>query len=184
MSQAKTDALPQLLSDYPVVCYPDPVLRRKARMIEEIDDNVRARAELMLEVMYQAKGVGLAGPQVAWSARICALNCTGRDEGVFINPVILKAAGEETEEEGCLSFPGIRSKISRAAYVEVQAYDLSGNELHLEADGLWARGWQHEIDHLDGVLLLDRMSPAARLLHRRQLKELAAEYEELLGRRR
>ena len=178
MSQPPTE--PFSLEGYRVVCYPDPVLRKKTQIIEEIDDQVRERAKEMLEIMYETNGIGLAGPQVGWNARICTLNHTGEpeDEGVFINSQILKSEGEEIEEEGCLSFPGIHSKIARATHVEVEAYGLDGEEMHIEAEGLLARAWQHEIDHLDGVLILDRMSPAARLFHRRRLKELESTYKD------
>lgn len=174
-------APPTKLTDaYPVVCYPDPILRRKTAPITEIDDDVRRRAQEMVEIMYQAKGVGLAGPQAGWGARICVLNCTGEKgaEGVYINPRIVKAEGDETLEEGCLSLPGIHVKIRRTTWVNVEAYDLNGNELYIEAEGIEARAWQHEIDHLDGVLIVDRMSPAQRLFHARALKELEQDYRE------
>ena len=180
MSQHSSSDSAVIAPGYRVVCYPDPVLRKKAQMIEEIDDEVRARAAEMLEIMYESKGVGLAGPQAGWSARIVTVNHTGEDEDerILINPEITKQEGEETDEEGCLSLPGIRGKISRAARVEVEAYDLEGRDVHIEAEGLLARAWQHEIDHLDGVLILDRMSPAAHLLSRRQIKELESAYKE------
>ena len=163
-----------------VVCYPDPVLRKKARPVAEIDDEVRRRAEGMTATMYAAAGIGLAAPQVGWGVRIVVLNATGEpdDEGVFVNPCIVRSEGEVAEEEGCLSLPGLQAKVVRSAFVEVRAYGLDGEEASIEADGLAARAWQHEIDHLDGVLIIDRMGPAARLFHRRLLKELEAEYEQ------
>jgi len=180
MSQSNSDDISAVLDGYRVVCYPDPVLGRKAKPIEEIDDEVRRRAAEMIEIMHETRGVGLAGPQAGWSARIVTLNTTGEPDGdaVFINPEITSSAGEETDEEGCLSLPGIQAKISRAAQVEVRAYDLDGQEVNIKTDGLLARAWQHETDHLDGVLILDRMSPAARLVNRRRLKELEAAHKE------
>ncbi len=175
MSQEPSD----VKDGYQVVCYPDPILRKKAKLVTEIDDEVRQRAQEMMDIMYDAIGVGLAGPQVGWGARVVTLNTTGQPEdgGLFINPRIVKSAGEVCDDEGCLSLPGIRAKIVRAAAVEVEAYGLDGEELHIEADGLLARAWQHEIDHLDGVLIIDRMAPAARLMWRRRLKELEEDYE-------
>ena len=174
-----TDVQQEVKNGYRVVCYPDPVLRKKAKLVAEIDGEVRRRAREMIDIMYDAVGVGLAAPQVGWSARIITLNTTGEpeDEGVFVNPRIARSEGEVTEEEGCLSLPGIRAKIIRSACVEVQAYTLDGDEVRMQADGLLARAWQHEIDHLDGILIIDRMAPAARLMHRRRLKELEQEYE-------
>ncbi len=166
-----------------LVLYPDPILRRRAKLVREIDDEVRRRAEEMMEIMYAAAGVGLAAPQAGWGARVVVLNTTGdpEDEGVFINPRIVDSQGEIVDEEGCLSLPGIRAKVIRSARVQVEAYTLDGEEVRLDAEGLAARAWQHEIDHLNGVLIIDHMTPAARLMCRRQLKDLEDDFHARTG---
>ncbi|MBI2560377.1 MAG: peptide deformylase [Planctomycetes bacterium] len=162
-----------------IVIYPAPVLRLKAKPVEEIDDTVSQRAEEMLELMYEAKGVGLAAPQIGWSKRLIVKDVAGEkiDDKVFINPVIIEEKGEVIEEEGCLSFPGVLGKVMRAEQVVVIAYNLKGERLEFEAVGLDARVWQHEIDHIDGRLFIDKMSPASRLAVSGRLKELEREYQ-------
>ncbi|HLG28893.1 MAG TPA: peptide deformylase [Candidatus Brocadiales bacterium] len=162
-----------------IIIYPVPILRLKAKPIEEIDDAVYQRVEEMLELMYEAKGVGLAAPQIGWSKRLIVKDTAGKktDNRVFINPVIIEEKGEVIEEEGCLSFPGVLGKVIRAEQVVVIAYDLKGERLEFEAVGLDARVWQHEIDHIDGRLFIDRMSPASRLGVSQRLKELEREYQ-------
>ncbi len=168
------------LAGLKVVRYPDPILSRRAAEIEQVDDGVRALARRMFEIMYASGGVGLAAPQVGVSARLFVTNPAG-DEGdqeqVYVNPRIVSREGSDVFEEGCLSVPGVNCKIRRSAEATVRATGLDGREFVKQADGLLARIFQHEIDHLDGVLIADRMSPVARLAHRRTLKELARDYE-------
>ena len=162
-----------------IVNYPDPVLRQRAKPLTEINKEVYLQVEEMLELMYQAQGIGLAAPQVGWSVRLFIIDSDGdRDmEKVFINPVIIEEVGELNKEEGCLSFPGIMSKIVRAHRIKAQAYNLKGQKIEIEAEGLAARAWQHELDHLNGCLFIDKMSPANRLAISHQLKEFEQSYK-------
>lgn len=166
-----------------IVIYPAPILRLKAKPVEEIDDAVYQRAQEMLELMYEARGVGLAATQIGWSNRLIVKDVIGQktDNKVFINPVIVEEKGEIIEEEGCLSFPGVLGNVIRAEQVVVIAYNLKGEKLEMEAVGLDARVWQHEIDHIDGRLFIDRMSPASRLGVSQRLKELEREYQKQKG---
>ncbi len=164
-----------------IVQYPHPALRYVCRPLTAIDAKVRKAAEEMLELMYEAKGLGLAAPQVALPYRLIVLNLTGdreqRDkEGAYVNPVILERKGSVEDEEGCLSFPGLYAKVRRAKTVTVQAYNLNGESVQITATDLPARAWQHEIDHLDGVLFIDKMGTIAKLASRGSLKEFEREF--------
>lgn len=132
-----------------------------------------------MELIYQAQGIGLAAPQVGWSVRLFIIDVDGdlHGEKVFINPVITEEVGELNKEEGCLSFPGIMGKVVRAQRIKAQAYTLKGQKIEIEAEGLAARAWQHEIDHLNGCLFIDKMSPASRLAISHQLKEFERSYK-------
>jgi len=160
--------------------YPDPVLARPARPVKRIDRDFLRLIEQMFETMYEEHGVGLAAPQVGESLRMCVVNCTPEEGGeiVLINPVLLESSGEATEEEGCLSVPGIRSKVSRPDRIKVRAYDRKGVEIELEASGLEARAIQHELDHLDGQLFFQRLNEAARMTFKERLKALEKEYHD------
>ncbi|KKO20171.1 MAG: peptide deformylase [Candidatus Brocadia sp.] len=162
-----------------IVFYPDPVLRSKAKPLTEINREVCRKAEEMMELMHQAQGVGLAAPQVGWSVRLFIIDVEGTrcDEKVFINPVIIEDDGELNKEEGCLSFPGITSRIIRAQRIRAEAYTLKGQKVEIEAEGLAARAWQHELDHLNGDLFIDKMSPSNRLAISHQLKEFERLYK-------
>jgi len=159
-----------------VVCYPSDVLRQKADRVTKFDEALRQTARDMIEAMDSASGVGLAAQQVGLTIRMAVLSCSGEpgDELVLVNPEIIDANGKLTCEEGCLSFPGIFTRIQRAAQVRVRYQDLDGNEQALDAAGLAARAVQHELDHLDGVLICDRMSRVQRMANRRALKMLEA----------
>lgn len=161
-----------------IVLYPDPVLRQKAKPLKEINKEVFKKVEEMMELMHQAHGVGLAAPQVGWSVRLFIIDVDGSSHGekVFINPTIIEETGEFTKEEGCLSFPGIMSKIIRAQRIKARAYNLRGQELEIVAEGLAARAWQHELDHLNGELFIDKMSPSNRLAIAHRLKEFERTY--------
>ncbi|HUG40609.1 MAG TPA: peptide deformylase [Longimicrobiales bacterium] len=156
----------------------DPVLRVRAEEIEAVDDELRALARDMLDTMYAEEGVGLAGPQVGVSRRIIVVD--PREEGseprTLINPRILNAsAEEEREEEGCLSLPGLRELVDRSITVVMEALDLDGRTVRIEADGLLARILQHEVDHLDGILFLDRVSPLKRRMLLKKWEKAKAE---------
>lgn len=160
-----------------ILSYPAPVLKRRASEVETIDGYVRDVAHRMLELMREAEGVGLAAPQVGLSWRLFVANSgsDGEPDRVYINPRIEFLPSEMVwREEGCLSLPGIRAQIRRPERVTITATDLDGKTFTLTSDGLLARVWQHEFDHLDGTLILDRMSPIDRLATRRAVKELVA----------
>lgn len=164
--------------------YPEPVLVKKAEPIAEIDDSIRQLAEDMAETMYAAPGVGLAAPQVGVSRRLIVLDCSGNDEPphliAAVNPEIVAAEGDSFEEEGCLSVPGYYCRIKRKAEVTVRYLDLEGEEQTLEADGLLAIAFQHEIDHLDGVLFVDHLSPLKRGIFKKKYQKILAQMEEQL----
>ena len=134
----------------------DPVLTKVCRPIPEVTDRIRTLAEDMLETMYEANGVGLAAPQVGILRRICVIDVMDGDPIILINPEIIETAGEQTDEEGCLSIPGKCASVTRADYVKVKSFDMELNPVIIEGEGLRARALQHEIDHLDGVLYGER----------------------------
>jgi peptide deformylase len=156
----------------------DPVLREECAPVEEIDDDLRRLAQDMFETMYDADGVGLAAPQVGITKRLIVVD--PREEDVkpraLVNPRVIEK-GEETDraEEGCLSIPGLREVVERASEVVIEAEDLDGETIRLDAAGLHARVVLHEIDHLDGVLFVDRVSPLKRkMLMKKWKKQQAA----------
>jgi peptide deformylase len=158
--------------------YPDPRLYTVAKPIKRIDSNLREIASQMLRVMYAEHGIGLAGPQVGIDRRIIVVNPTGQqeDERVFLNPEILKKARESKQEEGCLSIPEVMVHIMRAEWIVVRAMGLDGTKQTMEVEGVYAKIFQHEIDHLDGILILDKMSPAERLQYAPVLRKLRDTY--------
>lgn len=159
--------------------YGDPVLREKSKPVTEFGEALAPTIQRMFEVMYEEEGVGLAAPQVGVNVRMMVLDVP-MDEGdsfrkVLINPEIQETEGTQKGEEGCLSFPGLRETITRHARIKVRALDERGETLEFEADDLLSRAIQHEIDHLDGVLFIDRMSPVRRTLLGKRLKKIMAE---------
>ncbi len=167
-----------------IVRYPDPCLRRRNAPVERFDTELEALAREMFQAMYRTGGVGLAAPQVGVNRRLLVYNPTGKaeesaEERVLCNPRIAwKAREKESGEEGCLSFPGIYAQVLRPVGVRVEALDLSGEPLALELSGWEARVFLHEYDHLDGILFIDRMSPADRLAVKPRLEELEAAWKE------
>jgi peptide deformylase len=164
-----------------IVQYPHPALRHVCKPLTAIDANVRKAAAEMLELMYEAKGLGLAAPQVALPYRLLVLNLSGdrgqrEHEGAYVNPVVLERKGSVEDEEGCLSFPGLYAKVRRAKTVKVQAYNLNGESVEITASDLAARAWQHEVDHLDGVLFIDKMGTIAKLASRGAIKEFERDF--------
>lgn len=158
-----------------IVHYPASVLRQKAKPVPAVTEEVKAVAIRMLELMHEAPGVGLAAPQVGLNWRMFVTNHTGEpeDDLVFINPVLSEPSRvTEDYEEGCLSLPDIRALIRRPMAISITAIGLDGQPFSLKSHDLPARIWQHETDHLDGVLILDRMSPGDRTALRRKIKEL------------
>jgi peptide deformylase len=159
--------------------FPEPVLGQQAKPIEKIDDTIRALAEKMKDIMVQHKGVGLAGPQAGVPLRIFVASPDGSRENakVYINPIITPSGKLETAEEGCLSLPGIWGKIRRYSKCSIKAQDLNGKEFTEEAEGLLARIFQHECDHLNGTLIADKFSTVAKIAARKKLKQLREEYK-------
>jgi peptide deformylase len=166
-----------------IVKYPHPALRQKAQPIEAITEEVRRVAAQMLELMYEHDGLGLAAPQVALPWQLVVLNFTAdpqhkESELVAINPVIIESKGSVVGREGCLSFPGLYQNVRRAKTVRVQAYDLQGQLYEMVCHDLPARVWQHEIDHLHGILFIDRMGSLGRERSARDLQQFIAEFEQ------
>ncbi|MDZ7619341.1 MAG: peptide deformylase [Patescibacteria group bacterium] len=160
-----------------VIKYPHPTLRHPSKPLKRVDAELRKIVAEMIELMYEEDGVGLAANQVDIPYRLCIVNPTGdpdckEQEYVFINPVIARRQGNAEAEEGCLSLPGIHAYVRRPQKVVVSAYNLQGEEMRLELDGLFARAIQHECDHLEGVLFVDRLSDPAKLAVRSELEEL------------
>lgn len=163
-----------------VLTFPDPVLRRKALPVARVDDWVRAVAERMIELMHEAEGIGLAAPQVGLPLRLFVVDVeeAGVDQAVYLNPRLHDFEGELTaKEEGCLSLPGIRAEIRRPPQVQITATGLDERPFTRAGAGLLARVWQHEFDHLEGTLILDRMTPIDRIATRRAVKDLMASAE-------
>jgi len=159
-----------------IVKYPDPVLERPTEPVTEFNDELRKFVDDMFESMYAAKGIGLAAPQVGVSKRLTVIDLSFKERPeekiVLINPEIVLREGKQYEEEGCLSLPEIREKVSRAAKVKVRAQDLDGNWFELEGAELLARAFQHEIDHLDGILFFRRVSALKRDLILRKIRKM------------
>jgi peptide deformylase len=148
-----------------ILVYPDPFLARKAVPVAAVNDRIRALIRDMFETMYSAEGVGLAAPQVGVGKRVVVLDVSHLDETIaplaVINPEIVWRNGSVTSVEGCLSVPGVQGEVCRAETVEVRGMDEQGNPLRIRAAGILSRALQHEIDHLDGVLFIDRLSSSA-----------------------
>lgn len=159
-----------------VVKWPEPVLAKRGEEVTVFDAKLKTLVEEMFESMYAAQGIGLAAPQINISQRITVIDCSFKknpdDKVVLINPEIIDRRGKQVEEEGCLSLPEIREKVSRAGWVKVRAQDVNGNPIEVEGEELLARAMQHEIDHLDGILFIDRLSRLKRDLVIRKIKKL------------
>jgi len=150
-----------------IVTYPHPTLRHISKPLKRVDAELQAIVREMFELMYAAKGVGLAANQVDLPIRLFVANLEADpdqgEEMVFINPVVSNPKGSEEGEEGCLSLPGLYGNVVRPKQVRVNAYNLQGEELRADIGGLFSRVVQHETDHLDGVLFIDRMSETAKI---------------------
>ena len=143
------------LAVYQIVTYPEPVLREKAKEITKITPNIQRLIENMADTMYASGGIGLAAPQIGISKRAVVVDL-GDGLIVLINPEITKSEGRERGKEGCLSFPDIWGEVERAVSVKVRGFNLKGEEVFISAEGFLARAFQHEIDHLDGIVFIDR----------------------------
>lgn len=165
-----------------IVKYPHPTLRHKSRPLRRVDRELKRMVGEMFDLMYQEQGIGLSANQVDLPYRLFILNVSADpllkdEERVFVNPVITRSRGMVEDREGCLSFPDIFVPVRRPEKIVVQAYDLSGREVTLQLDGLYARAAHHEADHLDGVLFIDRLSPTAELAVRGELAALEREFQ-------
>ena len=164
--------------------YPDPVLRNKTSRVERIDSTLDRLIEDMVETMHAAPGVGLAANQVGVPLQLAVIDLSSREDEeqrhpllVIINPELLVMEGSVLEEEGCLSIPDYAEKVRRAARVKVRAQDRTGKQFELEAEGLMAKALQHEIDHLNGLLFVDRLSSLKKHLFKRRFRKTLTEKE-------
>ncbi len=147
-----------------IIHYPHPTLRHVSKPLKRVDAELRKIVAEMFDLMYEHEGVGLAANQVNLPYRLFVANPQGKreakeEEQVFINPVLSGGHGQEEDEEGCLSIPEVRAPVSRNTHLKIQAYDLTGNEISADVSGFLARIIQHETDHLDGTLFIDRLGP-------------------------
>ncbi|MFO0981019.1 MAG: peptide deformylase [Planctomycetota bacterium] len=163
-----------------IVTYPDPVLLKRTMPVDAVDDAMRATLRQMFELMYAQKGVGLAAPQVGLSLRLFVLNPsdTKQTERVLVNPRILKRRERVRGDEGCLSFPGIYIEVERSRVIEIEARNENFEPIRFEARDFEARIIQHELDHLDNVLLIHRMSDTDKIRLRGALRELEEKYRQ------
>ena len=159
------------MAPYDIRIIGDPVLRRRAAEIDDVDGALARIVDRMVETMYEADGVGLAAPQVGVQKRLFVWD-VGDGPRTIVNPEIVESDGEWVYDEGCLSVPGLSWEIVRPKQVHVVGRDLDGNEVSVEADEVEARLFQHELDHLDGTLLIERLDPADRKAALRKLREL------------
>ena len=164
-----------------IVKYPDPILAKRGAPVTVFDEKLKTLVEEMFESMYAAQGIGLAAPQIGLSQRLTVIDISFKKDPeakiVLINPEIVEREGTQFEEEGCLSLPEIRDKVKRAAWVKVRAQDVDGNWFEMDGEELLARAFQHEIDHLDGVLFIDRLSRLKRDLIKRKIRKLQKDGE-------
>jgi peptide deformylase len=167
-----------------IVKYPHPALRHKAEPVTALNKDLELLVGGMLELMYKYEGLGLAAPQVAAPVRLLVMNFAADPEKkdhefVAINPVIVEASKQIIDDrEGCLSFPELYAKVRRSKRVKVQAYNLKGELYEMTCEDLPARVWQHEIDHLDGTLFIDKMGLVGRMNSKKYLKQFEEEYAE------
>ncbi|MEW6215636.1 MAG: peptide deformylase [Nitrospirota bacterium] len=155
--------------------YPEKILKEKTTYVEDIDGNIQRLIDDMIDTMYAARGVGLAANQVGVSKRLCVMDVSTKEEKrpliVLINPLVVEKEGIVEAEEGCLSIPGYITTIKRAGKVYVKALNREGKPIEIEGTGLLAKALQHEIDHLDGLLIIDRISPIKREFFKRRYKK-------------
>jgi peptide deformylase len=164
---------------FTIVKYPESVLQQPGEPVTEFNDELRKFVADMFETMYASQGIGLAAQQVGVAKRITVIDLSQgknpEEKLTLINPEIISSAGKMYEEEGCLSFPDIREKVARAAKVRIRAQDEHGKWFEMDGEELLSRCFQHEIDHLDGVLFIFRMSPLKRNLNLRKIRKMQAD---------
>lgn len=176
---AGNDSETDMTEPLKIIFWPDPRLRRISQPVGAFNRELLDLTTRMFELMRENKGVGLAAPQVGLNIRLFVMNATGEpgDDQVFVNPTLSVPNGEEEDEEGCLSLPDIRIQVLRNMTMRIDAFDVNGTPVSQTASGFVARIWQHEVDHLNGVMLVDRMGPVAKMANRRILKELEDKYD-------
>ena len=169
-----------MYEDLSIVLYPDPRLRKMSKPVERFDPAFKELALRMFQLMREHRGVGLAAPQVGENIRMFVMNHTGEtsDDRVYVNPELTEAEGTDEAEEGCLSLPGINAKVIRDKSMKMRAQDLEGNWFEETASGYRARVWQHEFDHLNGTMIIDRMGAVAKMAAKKTLRELEEKFEE------
>jgi peptide deformylase len=168
-----------MFEDLQIIHYPDPRLRKVSEQVTVFDERLKALVAKMFELMREHKGVGLAAPQVGENVRLFIVNPTGeaQDDRVYVNPMLSEPAGNEEEgEEGCLSLPEINAKIMRTKSMRIDAQDLEGKPFSDTQSGYIARIWQHEFDHLNGTMIIDRMGALAKMAAKKKLRELEEIY--------
>ena len=175
-------ATSKLIEPLKIIQHPHPSLRHVSKPLKRVDAELRKMIRQMFDLMYETNGIGLAGNQVDLPYRLFVMNLKGdpaatEEEHVFINPVISKHKGSAESEEGCLSLPGLYCQVIRPEKVTLNAYDLSGNEFRGELKGLFARVVQHEVDHLDGVLFIDRLSPTEQISAKDAILQFESQFE-------
>jgi peptide deformylase len=162
--------------------YPDPVLLKKAEPISHLDDDLKKLVQDMIETMYMAPGIGLAANQIGKPIRLIVFDITPKDQErdpqVLINPEIIEAEGEQILEEGCLSVPEYYSDVKRSAKVIARGLDLTGKPVEICGEGILATVLQHEIDHLDGILFIERISALKRTLYKKRIQKKLKKEEE------
>jgi peptide deformylase len=166
-----------------IIKYPHPTLRHKSKPLRRVDAELRKMIREMFDLMYEHKGIGLAANQVDLPYRLFIINLTGEreqagEEHVFINPVIVRQKGMVEDREGCLSFPEIYAPVQRPEKVVLNAFTMTGQEVTYELNGMFARAVQHEADHLEGKLFIDRLTPASRLTIKEELATLERQFQE------
>lgn len=156
--------------------YPDPVLEQPSEPVRQLNDEIRKLAARMCEAMHAAKGIGLAACQLGVTLRLIVLSAGSEipQDIALVNPEIIEKSGSSVAEEGCLSFPGVTGKVPRSEKIKVRYLSLDGTVTELSAEMLLARVIQHELDHLDGILFIDKMSPAERIVLQKKLREMKA----------
>ena len=164
-----------------IIHYPEPLLKQKSAPVTEFNDELKQLADDMAETMYAAPGVGLAAPQVGVLQRLIVLDCSSKDAEndliIAVNPEVISGSGDSLEEEGCLSVPGYYASVKRYSEVTMRYQDTAGNVHERQADGLLAIGIQHEIDHLEGILFVDRLSPLKRSMFKKKYLKMLKERE-------
>ena len=164
-----------------IIHYPHPTLRHRSKPVRRVDDQLRSIIGEMFDLMYEAAGIGLAANQVDLPLRLFICNLAAErgegEEHVFINPIVSRPKGNEERDEGCLSLPGIYAPVKRPATVQFEAYGLDGTSVRAELEGMMARVVQHEVDHLDGVLFIDRLSSTAEMNVKPELEDFELEFQ-------